>query len=106
MEGANGTNLIAALANAKINGEPIGHGAAMGFTLTLIVAGHETTMNGIASTLGLIGAHPETKEMADRRPEPDPRRGGGVPATGVAHPDDGPDAYRGHRGRGGADDGR
>jgi cytochrome P450 len=33
----------------------------MGFTLTLIVAGHETTMNGIASTLWLIGAHPEAK---------------------------------------------
>ncbi len=67
-EGATGTGLIAALANAEIDGQPIGHLAAMGFTLTLVIAGHETTANGIASTLWLIGAHPETKSRLTSDP--------------------------------------
>jgi cytochrome P450 len=61
-EGHSGPGLMAIVANAVINGERIDHLAAMGFALTLILGGHDTTVNGIASALWLIGAHPATKQ--------------------------------------------
>jgi cytochrome P450 len=51
--------LLSAVANAVIDGEPISHREASGLLLTLIVAGHETTIHGIGSALWLIAAHPE-----------------------------------------------
>ncbi len=49
-------------ANAEIGGQPIEHLAAVGMVLTLTVAGHETTVNGIGSALWLIGSHLQIKQ--------------------------------------------
>lgn len=60
--GTDANHLIARVANAEIDGEPIEYTAAIGTVLTLIVAGHETTVNGISSLLWLVGAHPDVKQ--------------------------------------------
>ncbi|MCG2621323.1 cytochrome P450 [Arthrobacter sp. I2-34] len=56
-------SLLSVVANAVIDGEPISREAAMGMVLVLVVAGHETTVNGIASALWMIGKHPQVKDQ-------------------------------------------
>ncbi|MGF7238642.1 MAG: cytochrome P450, partial [Frankia sp.] len=60
--GSESGDLIAMIANSDIAGEPIPHEIAVGAVITLVVAGHETTVNGIASVLWLLGAHPDIKQ--------------------------------------------
>jgi len=61
-------HLIGVVANAEINGRPIKHLAAVGMVMTLIVAGHETMVNGIGSALWLIGSHHRVKQRLINEP--------------------------------------
>ncbi|MFH5824672.1 cytochrome P450 [Georgenia sp. AZ-5] len=58
-----GASLLHRVANAEINGVPISHEAAIGAIFTLVIAGHETTVNGIGALLWLVGAHPAAKRL-------------------------------------------
>lgn len=55
-------SLASTIANAEIDGHPIGRDGAVGVMLTLILAGHHTTINGIGSTLHLIATVPGLRE--------------------------------------------
>lgn len=61
-EGAGREDLLGMIADAEIDGEPIGRDKAVAMAVTLVIAGHETTVNGIGSVLWLLGAHQEEKE--------------------------------------------
>ncbi|WP_026927047.1 cytochrome P450 [Granulicoccus phenolivorans] len=56
-------DLAVQIARGVVNGEPITHQKAVWTTVTLVVAGHETTVNGISSILWLVAAHPEIKQQ-------------------------------------------
>lgn len=62
-------DLIATIANSNVAGEPLPHETAVGAVIALVVAGHETTVNGIASVLWLLGAHPDIKARLIDDPE-------------------------------------
>ena len=55
-------DLLAAIVHGEVDGQPIPHDTAAGIALTLVVAGQETTVNGIGNLLWLLGAHPEAKQ--------------------------------------------
>lgn len=61
--------LFSAVANGEVKGEQISVGAAAGAIFVLIVAGHETTINGIASLLQRIGSSPELKQTLVEQPD-------------------------------------
>jgi cytochrome P450 len=54
-------SLVSRIANAEIDAQPIAHESAVGLLLTLILAGHSTTINGIGSTLWLLAREPGLK---------------------------------------------
>jgi cytochrome P450 len=54
--------LLAAIAGGEVDGRPVPHDMAVGIAVTLVVAGQETTVNGIGNLLWLLGAHPEAKQ--------------------------------------------
>jgi cytochrome P450 len=54
--------LLAAIAGGEVDGQPLSHDMAAGIAVTLVVAGQETTVNGIGNMLWLLGAHLETKQ--------------------------------------------
>jgi cytochrome P450 len=58
-----GEGLLSDVANAQVKGARISFEAACGAVFLLIVAGHETTINGIASALSLIGSNPEVRDL-------------------------------------------
>lgn len=60
-EGSGRDDLLAVVANAEVDGEPIGRERAVAIMVTLIMAGQDTTINGIANTLARLGAMPEVK---------------------------------------------
>jgi len=55
-------DLLAQIVHGSVDGSPLSHETAVGMTVTLVLAGQETTVNGIGSMLWLLGAHPEVKE--------------------------------------------
>ncbi|MGW0591076.1 cytochrome P450 [Streptosporangium jiaoheense] len=55
-------DLLTMIANAEIDGVPIGHDKAMAMTITVVVAGQETTVNGIGGALWRLGAHQDVKK--------------------------------------------
>lgn len=55
------TDLLGTIANAVVDGEPIGHAKAVATVLTLVVAGQSTTISGIGSILALLAARPDVK---------------------------------------------
>ncbi|WP_052710763.1 cytochrome P450 [Pseudofrankia sp. DC12] len=61
-EGTDRTDLLGLVANAVIDGAPIGHTAALATAMTFVIAGQETTVNGIANLLGLLVTVPGLKE--------------------------------------------
>jgi cytochrome P450 len=56
------TDLLAAIANGEIDGQPVPRETAAGIAVTLVVAGQETTVNGIGNLLWLLGAHQSAKQ--------------------------------------------
>lgn len=56
------TGLLAAIVHGEVDGQPVPHDVAVGTGVTLVVAGQETTVNGIGNMLWLLGAHPEAKQ--------------------------------------------
>ena len=54
--------LLAAIVGGEVDGRPVPHDMAVGIAVTLVVAGQETTVNGIGNLLWLLGAHPEAKQ--------------------------------------------
>lgn len=61
-DGAERGDMVARVAHAIIKGEPIGHRAAVGMIITLIVGGMETTVNGISSMLVLVARNPAVRD--------------------------------------------
>lgn len=68
-EGSDRDDLLGTIANAVVDGEPIGHDRAVATALTVVFAGQETTVNGIASLLALLGSLPDVRRqlIADPR---------------------------------------
>lgn len=62
VQGEPGGGLLREIVNGKVGGHTVPHHAATGITLTLVIAGQETTVNGIGSLLWLLGAHQEAKQ--------------------------------------------
>jgi cytochrome P450 len=54
--------LLAAIVHGEVDGQPVPHDVAVGTGVTLVIAGQETTVNGIGNMLWLLGAHPEAKQ--------------------------------------------
>jgi cytochrome P450 len=54
--------LLAAIAHGEVDGQPVPRDVAVGTGVTLVIAGQETTVNGIGNMLWLLGAHPEAKQ--------------------------------------------
>jgi len=54
--------LLAAIAGGEVDGQPVPHDMAAGIAVTLVVAGQETTVNGIGNMLWLLAAHPAAKQ--------------------------------------------
>ncbi|MER7363968.1 cytochrome P450 [Nonomuraea wenchangensis] len=55
-------DLLTFIAKAEIEGAPIGHDIAVAMTVTLVIAGQETTVNGIGGSLWRLGAHQDVKK--------------------------------------------
>lgn len=62
-------NLLSTVANAEIDGELIDTGAAAGAIFLVIMAGHETTTNGISSLLHQIATVPGLRGTLINSPE-------------------------------------
>ena len=54
-----GQDVASVIANARINGEPIGHLEAMSYYIIIASAGHDTTSSAIAGGLLALIQHPE-----------------------------------------------
>lgn len=67
-EGTDRQDMLGLIANATIDGKPIDHVMALATTLTVIIAGQETTVNGIASILALLGANQHAKRQLVQDP--------------------------------------
>jgi cytochrome P450 len=61
-EGTDRDDLLGVVANADVNGEPIGRARAVATILTIVIAGQETTVHGISSLIALVGNDPEIKQ--------------------------------------------
>ncbi|HEX4832521.1 MAG TPA: cytochrome P450 [Trebonia sp.] len=59
-DGADG--LLAAIVHGEVDGEPIARDTAVGMAVTLVVAGQETTVNGIGNLLWLLGREQGAKQ--------------------------------------------
>ena len=55
-------DLLANITNGEIDGQPVSPETAAGITVTLVVAGQETTVNAIGNLLWLLGAHQAVKQ--------------------------------------------
>jgi cytochrome P450 len=61
-QGADQSGLLAEIVHGEVDGQPVPHTIAAGMAVTLVVAGQETTVNGIGNMLWLLGAHPEARQ--------------------------------------------
>lgn len=57
------------IANAKINGEPIGHWEAISYYTIIATAGHDTTSSSIAGGLLALMQHPDELKKVQQQPE-------------------------------------
>ena len=62
-------DLISVIANARIDGQPMGVMETMGYCLITFTAGHETTSGGIGGGMLALLEHPEQRARLARRPE-------------------------------------
>lgn len=64
-----GDGLLSTVANAEIDGEPIADGAAAGAVVLLIMAGHETTTDGLSWLIHQVATVPGLKQTLLQHPE-------------------------------------
>ncbi len=62
-------DLASLLANARIDGEPMGMMETLGYYLITFTAGHDTTKNALVGGLRALAEHPEEFEKLKRNPE-------------------------------------
>lgn len=60
--GQAGDGLLAEIVHGEVDGKPVARDMAAGMAVTLVVAGQETTVNGIGNMLWLLGAHRAAKQ--------------------------------------------
>jgi cytochrome P450 len=61
-------DLASLLANAKVNGEPMGPMETLGYYLITFTAGHDTTKNALAGGIHALAEHPAEYENLKRNP--------------------------------------
>jgi len=66
-------DLASLLANAKVNGEPMGLMETLGYYLITFTAGHDTTKNALAGGIRAFAEHPAEFEKLKQNPELVPR---------------------------------
>ncbi len=104
-------DLASVIANAEVDGEPIGVLEAVGYYVIIATAGHDTTSAAISGGFAALLAHPDQLRRPDGRPCARADRGGGDVPLRVAgeavhaHRDEraGPGRRDDSRGRFGAD---
>jgi hypothetical protein len=62
-------DLASVIANARVDGEPMGVMETMGYFLITFTAGHETTRGGIGGGMLALIEHPEQREKLAQHPE-------------------------------------
>jgi cytochrome P450 len=62
-------DLASLLANAKVNGEPMGMMDTLGYYLITFTAGHDTTKNALTGGIRALAEHPSEFEKLKRNPE-------------------------------------
>jgi cytochrome P450 len=62
-------DLASLLANAKVNGEPMGMMETLGYYLITFTAGHDTTKNALAGGVRALAEHPAEYEKIKRNPD-------------------------------------
>jgi cytochrome P450 len=62
-------DLASLLANAKVNGEPMGMMDTLGYYLITFTAGHDTTKNALAGGIRALAEHPSEFAKLKRNPE-------------------------------------
>jgi hypothetical protein len=62
-------DLATVLANAKVNGEPMGMMETLGYYLITFTAGHDTTKNALAGGIHALAEHPGEFEKLKRNPD-------------------------------------
>jgi len=62
-------DLATVLANAKVNGEPMGMTETLGYYLITFTAGHDTTKNALAGGIHALAEHPGEFEKLKRNPD-------------------------------------
>ena len=62
-------DLASVIANARVEGEPMGVMETMGYFLITFTAGHETTRGGIGGGMLALLEHPEQREKLAKHPE-------------------------------------
>lgn len=78
-------DLLSSIVRGEVDGQPVPHETAVRTTVSLVIAGQETTVNAIGSMLWLLGAHPEAKQRLLDDPALIPK----AVEEGVPGPDDG-----------------
>ncbi len=68
-------DLASAIANATIDGEPLGVMETISYYVIIATAGHDTTASSMAGGLHALAEHPDAAAAAARRPVADPDRG-------------------------------
>ena len=77
-------DLATVLANANVNGAPMGMMETLGYYLITFTAGHDTTKNALAGGIHALAEHPGRVREAEAESGSGAGRGGGDPALGVA----------------------
>ena len=62
-------DLASLLANAEVNGEPMGMMETLGYLLIVFTAGHDTTKNALAGGLRALAEHPDEYDKLKRNPD-------------------------------------
>ncbi len=62
-------DLASLLANAKVDGEPMGMMETLGYYLITFTAGHDTTKNALAGGIHALAQHPAEYEKLKRNPD-------------------------------------
>ncbi|MET8877513.1 cytochrome P450 [Nocardia sp. NPDC004604] len=68
-EGTDRTDLLSQIANATIDGSTISHEEAVAMSMTVVLAGQETTVNGISGILSILATQPDIKRTLLDQPE-------------------------------------
>ena len=70
-------DLASVIANAEVDGGPIGVLEAVGYYVIIATAGHDTTSAAISGGLAGLLKNPDQLRLLDGRPRPRADRGGG-----------------------------